>query len=223
MVSNFLNAATIRPYVAKINVSTLLTQWMDNPKNIELLSAEISKILKDVIQKADDKAVTSFIANKSKELLKEIKLNEVLASGLDIIVERGDQVRILNYIVLKLRGYIMENEAMVRQRVKKESHILIPGFVDNMIASKITNGLAKYLLEIEDDPNHKIRKELNEQLEQFINDIRSSPKWQQELQEVKQMLLDGNRIEQYAAAVWKHLQLSIINDLSQKNLRFSYI
>lgn len=213
VVSNFLNAATIRPYIRKLNISTLLIQWLGSEKNTGILVTEISRIAKDVIQNADDKAVTGFISNKSKELLQEIKLNEVLASGLDIIMKRGDQARILDYLVNKLRNYVTDNEAMVRERVKKESHFLIPGFVDNMIASKITNGLARYLHEIETNPNHKIRHEVNEQLTQFINDVRTSPKWQQELQQIKDMILSGDKIQQYAFSIWKHLQAGIINDL----------
>lgn len=213
VVSNFLNAATIRPYIQKLNTSTLLTQWLGSEKNTGILVTEVSHILKDAVQNADDKAVTGFISHKSKELLKEIKLNEALASGLDIIMERGDQVRILDYLVNKLRHYVTANEAMVRERVKKESHFLIPGFVDNMIASKITNGLAKYLDEIKNDPDHKIRQEVNDQLSRFINDVRTSPKWQQELQEIKDIILSGDKIQQYASSIWKQLQTGIINDL----------
>ncbi|GAB3412398.1 DUF445 domain-containing protein [Niabella aquatica] len=213
VVSNFLNAAAIRPYIQKLNTSALLIQWLGSEKNTGILVTELSRILKDVVQNADDTAVTGFISNKSRELLKEIKLNEVLASGLDMIIERGDHVRILDYLVNKLRQYVAANEAMVRQRVKKESHFLIPGFVDNIIASKITNGLARYLDEIETDPNHKMRHELNGQLTRFINDVRTSPKWQQELQEIKEMILHSDKIQQYASTIWKQLQTGIINDL----------
>lgn len=213
VVSNFLNAATIRPYIQKLNISALAIQWLGNEKNVDLLITEMSRLLKDVVKKADDTAVTGFIAGKSKELLKNVRLNEVLASGLDMVMERGDQVRMLDYLVKKLRSYILENEEMVKDRVKKESHFLIPGFVDNLIASKITSGLARYLSEIESDPNHKIRNDINQQLLQFISDVRTNPKWQEELNQVKGMILSGDKIQQYAASVWAHLQAGIVNDL----------
>ncbi|WP_346238280.1 DUF445 domain-containing protein [Niabella insulamsoli] len=213
VVSNFLNAATLRPYIAQIKISAFITSWLGHAKNKALLCEAIGRMLKDVIQKANDEAVASFFTAKAKDLLKDAKLNEVLAAGLDIIVERGDQVRMLNYIVTKLRAYVIDNEAMVRDRVKNESHFLIPGFVDNIIAAKITNGLAKYLLEIEEDPDHKIRQELNNQLSKFISDVRHSAKWQEELNGVKEIILSGNKIEQYAGSVWKQIQTSIVNDL----------
>jgi len=213
VVTNFLNGPTIRPYIEKLQVSNLLVQWLDNPKNLNLLVTEISNILKNVVRKADDGMVTQFISDQSQKLLKEIKLNSAVASGLDIIMERGDQTRILSYLVTKLRGYIIENETMVRERVKKESHFLIPGFVDNLIATKITKGLANYLSEIDQDPNHKVRQEVNQQLVRFIEDIRTSPAWQAELEDIKNSLLSGDKIQQYASSVWKHLQTAIINDL----------
>jgi len=125
-------------------------------------------------------------------------------------------VRLLNFVAGRLRNYIINNEALVRERVKKESHFLIPGFVDNIIATKITTGLAKYLSEIENDPDHKIRKELNQQLETLINDIRTSSKWRHELEQIKDSLLEGDKIQQYAFSVWKRLQAGIINDLESR-------
>lgn len=214
VVSNFLNAATIRPYIHKLNISHIITQWLGNEKNIDILVSEISKILKDVVEKADDNAVTDFITQKSKSLLQEIKLNEALAGGLEIIVHRGDHERILNYIVNKLRAYVINNEEMIKNRVKQESHFLIPGFVDNIIAAKITSGLAKYLTEIENEANHKIRNDVNNQLQYFIKDVQTNPKWQQELQGIKDSILNGDKIRQYASSVWKSLQAGIVSDLS---------
>nr|WP_262919341.1 DUF445 family protein [Niabella hibiscisoli] len=116
-----MNGPAIRPYIEKLQVSSLLVQWLENPNNLTLLVTEISKILKDVVRKADDQMVTQFISTQSQKLLKEIKLNNAVASGLDIIMERGDQTRILSYLVTKLRDYVTENEPMVRERVKKKA------------------------------------------------------------------------------------------------------
>lgn len=217
IVTNFLNSTTIRPYIQKLDVSTLLIQWLKNDKNTDILVSEISKILKSAVTNADDTIITGFLTQKSRDLLKDINLNEVLASGLDIIIERGDHMRILDYLSEKLRVYITNNEEMIRDRVKKESHFLIPGFVDNIIASKITSGLARYLSEIKNDTNHKIRADVTRQLTVFIDDVRSNPKWQQELQGIKDSILNGNKVQLYATSVWKHLQTGVINDLESTN------
>ena len=213
VVSNFLHAGTIRPYIQKLRVSAYVAQWLQKEKNLNILVNEISWLIRDVIDKIDDNAVTKFISYKSKDILNDIKLNEVLAGGLNTIVERGDHERILNYVLKKVHYYVINNEELVRKRVKEESYFLIPGFVDNIIAAKITKGAAKYISEIEADPQHKLREEFTQQLNLFIEDVKSDPKWQQELQDVKDSLLTGDRIKQYANAAWKSFQTGIVSDL----------
>lgn len=213
VVNNFLNADTIRPYILQLNTSEFIAKWLGNEKNVAVLATAISSLLKDVVTNMNDKSITKFIGNKSTELLKDINLNEVLASGLDIIVQRNDHARILNYLTNKLRHYLFENETMIRERVKKESHFLIPGFVDNIIAAKITNGLVNYLSEIEQNPQHSIRNDINQQLAVFITDIRNSAKWKQELESIKESIVAGDKIQKYAVSIWKQLQTGILTDL----------
>ncbi|HRN49443.1 MAG TPA: DUF445 domain-containing protein, partial [Niabella sp.] len=90
----------------------------------------------------------------------------------------------------------------------------IPEFVDNLIASKLVKGATKYLTEIEKNPNHQVRKDISSQLNSFVKEIRTSPKWEDELQEIKNNLLTKDRIQSYAAAAWKSLQESVLIDLS---------
>lgn len=216
VAANFLNAETIRPYIEKINISSIAAGWLKKEKNVMLLTNEITWLLKGIVEKTDDKAVTKFITKKSKEALGSIHLNEAFASGLTIIMQRGDLERVIGYIADKLKNYITENEALVRQKVKEESHFLIPGFVDNIIAAKITNGAMKYLQEIQTDPTHKIRNDITHRLLDFIEEVRTQPKWKQELLTLKDGLMAGNKVEEYAASVWISLKNSLLNDLTEQ-------
>lgn len=217
VVSNFLNAATIRPYIEKFNISSYAADWLAKEKNINLLVTEISWLLKDIISKIDDEVMVNFITHKSKDLLNDIKLNEALAAGFQLIIERGDHQRMLDFIIHKVRNYIIEHEDVVKKRVKEESHFLIPGFVDNIIAAKLTKGVAKYLTEIEENTEHNIRQDFNQQIAVFIVGVKNNPKWQNELQAIKNSLLTGDKIKQYATTIWKSLQTGILNDLSSND------
>lgn len=214
VVSNFLNPQTIRPYVQRLQLSSFAAQWLNNQKNIDLLSDEVLWLIKGIFAKTDDEAATKLIAAKSKELLNDIHLNDVLAGGIQLIIERGDHERILNFVIDKVKHYILNNEELVRHKVKEESHFLIPGFVDNIIASKLVKGAAKYLTEIEENQQHVLRKDILLQLKIFTEDIKASDKWKSELQEIKNNLLTNQRIKLYAAAAWKSLRESFLNDLS---------
>ncbi|GAB3019569.1 DUF445 domain-containing protein [Niabella terrae] len=214
VVNNFLNARTIKPYILKLDTSRLLIQWLQQDKNKSLLLTEISRLLRDLISRTDEQLISGFIARKSAQWLQELRLTDAVASGMELVIQRGDQVRILDYLVGKLKVYVTDHEALVRERVKKESHFLIPGFVDNLIASKIVSGLTRYLSEIEQDPQHVIRKDIDRQLHLLVDQLRTSSKWEAQFQEIKNALLDEARLKRYAGAIWKQLQTAIISDLS---------
>lgn len=216
VVTNFLNAATIRPYMQKLELSKYAAKWLSSDKNIDILLNEILFLLKGIIQNTNDKAVTRFVTHKLKNLLNDLKLNEALAGTLQLIIQRGDHEKMVNYILKNVREYVINNEAAVRQKVKQESYFLVPGFVDNMIATKFTRGLARYMGEIENDPGHTLRADIKTRLEQFIETIKTDAKWQQELQGIKDSLLAGDKINEYALAAWKSFQLGILNDLSEE-------
>ncbi|HEX7756050.1 MAG TPA: DUF445 domain-containing protein, partial [Niabella sp.] len=182
--------------------------------NVALLVTEVSRLLKQMIEKADEEMVIGFITKKSEALLKDIKLNEIAANGLILVIDRGDHARLLNFLVNKIKNYVISNEELVKQKVKQESHFLIPGFVNNYIASKLTAGIAKYLDEIGKDPNHKIRNDIHTQLLNFADSLKTNPQWEKELQELKDELLSEEKLKAYATSIWKAAQKSILQDLS---------
>ena len=54
------------------------------------------------------------------------------------------------------------------RRVKKRVSLSYSSFVDDKIAEKITSGLSKYFEEVEQDPNHALRKEITQKLFDFL-------------------------------------------------------
>ncbi|MGJ7033129.1 DUF445 domain-containing protein [Niabella hirudinis] len=217
VVTNFLNAKTLRPYINRLELSTLAAAWLIKPQNVRLLVMEASRLLKRMIETSDTPMITGFIARKAGELLDGVRLNEVVANGLELIVERGDHERVLNFVLGKVRNYVVENEALVKQRVKEQSHFLIPGFVNNYIATKLTVGIATYLQEIEKDPQHRIRKDFNRQLLVFTGVLKTSPQWQRDLEALKRDLLTHQKLEQYAETIWERLRLQLLQDLSAED------
>ena len=73
----------------------------------------------------------------------------------------------------------------MKNRVKKESFFLIPKFVDDTIAEKITNGLSSFFEEVENDQNHSLRNEITQKLYAFSHEIQTEEKWAEEFRGIK--------------------------------------
>ena len=221
VVDNFLTPSAMRPYIEKLKLSEILGKWLEKERNRVLLRKEISVIATDVLKKSNDEAVVSVIVQKGTELINKAELNKLFAHVLDLILKRADHEKALTFLLSKIKYYIAENEDLIRERVKKESGFLIPGFVDNIIANRITVGLANYVHEIEQDKNHRIRKEITQQLYQFSQQLKEGVRWKSDLEEIKRSLPDEVNIHAYATDIWLHIKETLLIELSSPHAGLS--
>jgi uncharacterized membrane-anchored protein YjiN (DUF445 family) len=103
---------------------------------------------------------------------------------------------------------------MVRERVKKESYKLVPSFVDEKIAEKITSGLSSYFEEVENDQNHSLRNEITQKILNFSKDLKVNPKYEADFNALKEDFLQPEKVQQYAQDIWNSLKKTLINELN---------
>ena len=214
VVSNFLTPASIRPYLQKVSVARLAGEWLSKEKNKTAVVVEATRLLADILQKMDDRAVTRFVARKGSELLGELKVAAIVANALEYFVKKGEHQPVVTLLAGKVAGYIGEHNDLVRQRVKQESFFFIPGFVNNKVAEKITAGLVAYFQEIEADETHRVREEISQQLEAFVTRLRTEPHWDERFASLRAGLLSPDKLHEYAAAAWTSLKTTLLAELS---------
>lgn len=129
----------------------------------------------------------------------------------------------------KIKNYILENDELIRDKVHQNSYSLVPKFVDNKIANKITTGLASFFEDIENNPDHKVRNEISDSIYQFANEIKTSDRWENELGKIKASILNEDKLNDYATDIWHSLKKTLMSELdndhsalkqyAQKNIR----
>lgn len=216
VVSNFLSPQNIRPYILKLKISSFVGEWLSKPKNQENLVKEGTHIASDILNKLDDAAVVDFISKKAKEMSSELKFSQILGNGLEYLLEKNDHQRLITNLSGQIKAYITQNPEIVRERVKKESFALIPKFIDDTIAEKITNGLSGFFEEIETNESHEIRFEITKKLLDFSADLKNSPKWEAEMQSIKENFMDNNKILHYSQDIWASIKKSLLKEFSEE-------
>jgi len=217
VVQNFLTPQNIRPYIQQLTVSAYAAEWLSGARNKALLVSETAKVLKDIVQKMDDAAVAGFIARKGAELIGSVQLNQVVAGALQYFLDKKEHEQLITTLAARIRQFIGENEEMIQDKVKEESYFFVPRFVENKLAAKISSGLSRYFEEVETDKEHKIRKEIGQQLEQFVSDLRAGEKWVQEFEQLKDRLVSGEHLNKYATDIWQSLKQTLISELSDND------
>ena len=217
VVTNFLSPQNIRPYIQNLRVSHFIGEWLQKEKNSNILVKNLSEIVLDILQKLEDDAVVNFISKKAKEMTGDFKINQILGNGMEYLLEKNDHQKLITSLSAQIKNYILEHHEMVRERVKKESFSLIPSFVDDKIAEKITSGLSKYFEEVEQDQNHALRKEITQKLFDFSSEIKINPQYEQELNAIKDDFLQPEKINQYSHDIWVSLKKTLTEELIQEH------
>lgn len=216
VVENFLSPQNIRPYIQKIKISNFVGDWLSKERNQENLMKEVSIIILDILNKLDDTAVVSFIGKKAKEMSDDLKINQIVGNGIEYILDKKDHQRFITNLSKQIKEYVINNQEMVKQRVKSESYFLIPKFVDDGIADKITSGLSKYFEEVELDENHSLRTEITQKLYSFSKEIQTDEKWVEEFKAIKNDFLKEEKIQQYSQDIWLSIKKSLSSELEEE-------
>lgn len=216
VVENFLSPKNIRPYIQKIKISNFVGDWLVKERNQEILMKEVSNIILDILHKLDDTAVVSFIGKKAKEMSDDLKINHIVGNGIEYILDKKDHQRFITNLSKQIKEYVLNNQEMVKQRVKSESYFLIPKFVDDGIADKITSGLSKYFEEVELDENHSLRAEITQKLYSFSKEIQTDEKWVEEFKAIKNDFLKEEKIQQYSQDIWLSIKKSLSSELEEE-------
>lgn len=217
VVENFLSPENIRPYIQKIKISNFVGDWLAKKNNQENLMRELSNIILDILNKLDDKEVVNFIGKKAKEMTDDVKINQIIGNGLHYILDKEDHQRFITNLSKQIKEYVLNNQDMVKERVKSESYFLIPKFVDDSIANKITNGLSKYFEEVELNEDHSLRKEITDKLYSFSKEIQTEEKWMQEFATIKNDFLTSDKITQYSLDIWNSIKKSLSKELEEEH------
>ncbi len=216
VVENFLSPQNIRPYIQKIKISGFVGDWLSKERNQENLMKEVSHIILDILNKLDDTEVVNFIGKKAKEMSDDLKINEIIGNGLEYVLDKNDHQRFITNLSKQIKEYVLNNQNLVKERVKTESFFLVPKFVDDNIADKITKGLSKYFEEVELDQNHSLRKEITDKLYSFSAEIKTEEKWVEEFATIKKDFLKEEKIKQYSTDIWNSIKKSLSKELEEE-------
>lgn len=213
VVSNFLSPQNIRPYIQKIKISGFMGEWLGKEKNQEVLIKNLSDIILDILNKLDAAEVSQFISKKVSEMTDNIKLNALLGNGINYLLDKNDHQKIITNLSKQIKDYIIENDEMIQERVKKGSYSFIPSFVDQKIAEKISSGLSDFFKEVEGDSNHEIRGLITKKIYEFSSDLKEDPKWIDEFKTIKNDLLKNAKLEEYSNDIWVSIKKNLSEDL----------
>ncbi len=209
VVNNFLNATTIKPYIQKLMITNLVVSWLQKPNNQSIIAKEVKKIAAELLGKINNEEVVRYIEQQGTSLLAAADINSMASQAIKYFVAKEEYDKGLEQVLQKAIHLISNNENLVQEKVKENNYFFIPGFVNNKIAAKISQGIIDFLEDLKNDKHHPTRLEIKNYILQLATDIKDTTKWKEAFQSFKEQIVKDSAINKYANAIWMHVKSNL--------------
>ena len=218
---NFLSADAIVARIAQIGPASKLREWLLRGENAAQLAALATRFLSFGIGAFDDERVRRFVHATVASTLRELDVAAAAGQVLDVLTENRRHHAVLDE-VLRLVDEAMANEearAYIAKAVAAESPLIdavrrMGWQLDETIARKIVNGVARTIEEVRNDPQHALRKRFDEFIAGYIDKLKRDDSTRLKVQNIRDELIRNPALESYIGGLWRDFRAWLAGDLA---------
>jgi uncharacterized membrane-anchored protein YjiN (DUF445 family) len=223
---NFLTSEAIVARIAQIGPANKLREWLVKPENAEKIAAFATRFLSYGMSVFDDERVRRFVHATVASKLKEVDVAAAAAQILDVLTEGKRHHAVLDE-VLRLVDEAMageETRAYIAKAVAAESPLIdavrrMGWQLDETIARKIINGVARTVEEVRNDPDHALRRRFDEFIAAYVDKLKNDDITRLKVQKIRDELLRNPALESYIGGLWQEFRAWLAGDLADPGSR----
>ena len=208
---NFLTREVLAERLRGVHAGSRLGHWLAVPEHAARAAGFAGDAMKGVVEVLDDRDVQGALGGMVERRLRQIDAAPILARAIDVSVAGGHHQRLLDAILKGLGGFLDDNRATLRDRLTKESPWWVPEPVDDRIFNKIFTGVQKFLTDVGDDPDHEVRRSIEERILQLGDRLRTDPAMVAKVTELRDELLAHPEVQAWLESLWGSVKKTILD------------
>ncbi len=207
---NFLTAEVLTTRLEHARVGARLGGWLAEPRHAERAANAVADSLKGAIEVIDDRDIQDALGSAVEQRLRSTAVAPLLGKAVDVAVEGDHHQHLFDSLLTGLGTFIEENRTTFRRRLEQESPWWVPESIDDRIFDKIYNAVHSFLADVGGDPDHEIRRALDERIRRLADRMRTDEKLIARAEEIKLELLAHRDVQDWLASLWLELKQAIL-------------
>lgn len=215
VTDNFLTPKTIRPYIEDLEVSKYISSWLGKPGTISMITNELIVIIENILKNVKEEAVVSYVEAQIEENIPKVPFASFISKALQYALANKEQDKLLDAIIPEIQKYTIENKQLIYKRVVEKQPLL--GLIGGKsVTNQLISGLQSFLTEIEEDENHFIRKELEQKIWEWSEQLKEDSEWHDKFVQMVSDYMDPKTTEHYILSVWGYIASKIATELAEE-------
>ncbi|WP_223691296.1 DUF445 domain-containing protein [Leifsonia poae] len=219
--TNFLSDEVVSGRLASIDIAGALGGWVARPENARRVVAEAATAVRGLASLLDDDAMRDAIEAVARTHLIEPDWGPPLGRLGAKVLESGGHHDAVDLLIDRLDDWVAANPDAFGALVSGRLPSWVPSFVDRMVDDRVYTEARRFLGEVRQDPDHKLRRTLDGYLAELAERLQHDPVTIAKLEAAKGRAFDDPRMRELAASAWEATRAAVIAALTdpQSELR----
>ena len=220
---NFLTAEVLIEKIREFNAAGTISKWMTDNEKVSKMTDQVIKYVPEILDKLSDDDINRFIKSNILIGLDNLELNKLFAEILKTLTANNRHQEILNEGIRIVNNLMHENEQKMRELFSDRFSWFLQFIkADEYFFNKLLGAISEYLQELNDDKNHRHRKEFNNYMNELIVKLETSDEYKQKVNSIKNSISNNEVLINYINNIWSDLKKMIIEDIKKPNSNIKY-
>ena len=211
--SNFLIPVVVARRMRAMNLARAAGDFLARPAggDVSRVRAGAGELVAEVLVSLDPERLGGQVKAGLLHQLDRLEVSPLLGQMLTAAIADKRHLPLLESLIRWAGLTLEDNEEMVRQIIHQQANSVVRWTgLDERLANSVLDGLYRLLAAVLVDPDHPLRRKVEEGLEQLAHDLQHDDDLRAKVEAMKHDLLANPALGTWWTGVWERLRLSLI-------------
>jgi len=211
--SNFLIPVVVARRMRAMNLARAIGDFLARPEGGELsrIRGGAGELIAEVLDSLDPERLGGQVKAGLLHQLERLEVSPLLGQMLGAAISDKRHLPLLDSLIRWAGLTLEDNEEMVREIIHDRANSVVRWTgLDERLANSVLDGLYRLLAEVLVDPEHPLRRKVEEGLEQLAHDLQHDDAMRAKVEAMKNDLLANPALVRWWTGVWERMRLSLI-------------
>ena len=206
---NFLSPDVVVERVRNAHVGERLAAWLADPANAESVARHAGDLVVGLADTIKDEDVHRVVEDEVRRGVDALPVAELAGRGLRMMTAQGRHQELFDSVLVGLERFLGEQHDALRLRFGEQLPRWLPQVAQDRIFERLLDGVSAFLTEVNADPGHELRREVDAWAADFAERLEHDPALATRIEEVKRELLEHPELREWTGSLWGEAKASL--------------
>jgi uncharacterized membrane-anchored protein YjiN (DUF445 family) len=189
---HFLAGTQVGTKTLELDPAANAGRWLAEPGNRALIAAHAASLLPQAIRAIDREALHGELERGLLDRLAAVDMGQVIGTSLEVVTRDRRHHAVLEEVLGRVESLLGDPAALdaIRDRIRAELPTLARFFqADTYLLRRLVEASNALVKEVRDDPGHALRAEFDRFVTAFVDKLKRSPDYREQVEGLKRDLL----------------------------------